>query len=52
VAESAPNFLFGHLRQNFQTECRSYNSMAYLMAAFLFMSILFTMPYIVYSSKR
>jgi len=26
--------------------------MTYLMSAFLFMSVLFTLPYIVYSSKR
>lgn len=52
VHQSAPKFLFGHFRQNFQTECRSYLSMTYLMTTFLIMSVLFTLPYIVYSSKR
>lgn len=44
--------MYGFFRQKFETECRSYNTMTYLLSAFLFVQLIFTLPYIVYSSKR
>lgn len=52
IDQSAPKFLYGHYRQDFETECRSYHTMTYLLSSFLLISLLFTLPYIVFSSKR
>jgi len=50
--EDQQTILSGVFRQYFETECRSYSMMTYLLVSFIVVQVLFTLPYIAFSSKR
>jgi hypothetical protein len=52
IKSKAPTLLFAEHRLNFQTECGSYYTLAWLLGATLALQVLFTLPYVAYSSKR
>jgi hypothetical protein len=50
--QSSTVFLFGQYQQNFVTECTSYSTLTTLLSVFLPLQVIFTLPYLIYSSYR
>eukprot|EP00347_Sterkiella_histriomuscorum_P017510 403349066 len=51
IEKSSSTFLLATFHQHFEPICRSYYTLEYLLAAFLAIQVVFTIPYIILSQK-